>query len=229
MADEILPSVSVILPVYNSGRFLREAIESVLGQSHPHFELIVVDGGSTDDSREIAEGFGGRLRYFRTGRDNVSIAKNFGIMQARHGLVAFMSGDDLWERDKLEKQARVVAMGYSICVCRLRYFLHPGCKWPANFPERLREGDHAGYICETLFLRKEVFALVGFFNETLATAEDVDWYSRARQAGVTIIEIPEVLLRKRVHDRNISLTQKNTQADLLRALRENIHRKGVTP
>ena len=113
-----------------------------------------------------------------------------------------------------------------VCVCRLRYFLHAGCEWPGNFPARLREGEHAGYICETLFLRREVFARVGFFDETLATAEDVDWYSRARQAGIVIAEIPEVLLRKRVHDRNISLTQAGIQGDLLRALRGSIRRKG---
>jgi glycosyltransferase involved in cell wall biosynthesis len=226
-----LPAVSVILPVYNGGRFLRDAVESVLRQTHPQLELIVVDGGSTDDTRKIAESFGCRLRYFFTGRDNVSIAKNFGIARAAHPWISFMSGDDVWEPEKLGKQAGLLMANpaISICVCRLRYFLERGCDWPGNFPKKLRDGEHTGYICETLFLRREVFAQVGLFDETLATAEDVDWFARARKAGFAIGEVPAVLLHKRVHDRNISLTGAGAQSDLMRALRGNILRKGGAP
>ena len=225
--DANFPAVSVIMPVYNTGRFLREAIESVIQQSHPRFELIVVDGESTDDTRQIAESFGDRLRYFPTTRDNVSVAKNFAIPLARHPVISFMSGDDVWHAKKLEKQASLLMSNpeISICVCRLRYFLDPSCQWPRNFPGKLKEGEHTGYICETLFLRREVFAQVGLFDETLATAEDVDWFARARSAGLTIGEVPEMLLRKRVHDRNISLTQAGIQSDLMRALLRSVRRK----
>jgi len=221
------PALSVILPVYNGEEFLRAAIESVLAQEGVRPELIVVDGASTDGTGAIAAGFGDRLRYFRTERDNVSSAKNFGIAQARHALIAFMSGDDLWAAQKLEKQRRwlMAHPAAAGCVCRLRYFLHEGCRWPANFPERLRSGEPAGFICETLLCRREIFDRVGLFDEKFATAEDVDWYSRARDAGEEIAVVPEVLLHKRVHERNISLIMPGIQGDLIRALHGSIRRK----
>ncbi|MGB8354526.1 MAG: glycosyltransferase [Chthoniobacteraceae bacterium] len=222
--EDSLPSVSVVMPVYNAARFIREAIESVLAQTHPRVELIVVDGASTDGTGPVAAGYAGRLRYYCTGRDNVSIAKNFGIARALHPCIAFMSGDDAWHPEKLERQAGMLGADplLSACVCKLRYFLETGCDWPASFPERLRQGDVTGYICETLLARREVFERVGVFDESLTTAEDVDWYARARRAGLVIGEEPGVLLRKRVHDRNISITDAQASGNLLRVLRGNI-------
>jgi len=228
----MLPPVSVIMPVYNSARFLREAIESVLAQDYPELELIIIDGASTDGTEAIAGSFGRRLAYYRTERDNVSIAKNFGIGKARHGIIAFMSGDDAWLPQKLAMQAGLLVSQpeCAIAICRFRYFLHEGCAWPANFPERLRTGDHTGRICETLVCRREAFAQAGLFDERLETAEDVDWYARAQHAGLAVGEVPEVLLHKRVHDRNISLTSPSGRNDLMRALGESIRRKkAATP
>lgn len=230
-AAENLPPVSVILPVYNSGRFLHAAIESVLAQTLLEFELIIVDGGSTDGTGEIARGFGGRVRHFGTGRDNVSIAKNFGLNHAQHDIIAFMSGDDLWLPDKLEKQVRSIAthQGAAISICRIRYFLHEGHEWPASFPERLRTGEHTARICETLVCNRDAFERIGPFEETLQTAEDVDWFARAQHLEVPIEEIPEVLVHKGVHDQNTSIVSSSARADLMRALGGSIRRKKTTP
>jgi glycosyltransferase involved in cell wall biosynthesis len=227
MMNEHFPAVSVILPVYNGERFLRAAIESVLNQEQVRVELIVVDGDSTDGTGAISASFEDRLRYFRTVRDNVSIAKNFGIPKARHPLIAFMSSDDFWLPLKLQKQIAWMTSnpGVDMVVCQMRYFLHEGFAWPENFPRRLQDQEPVGLLPEGLLCRKEVFDRVGVFDPTLTTAEDVDWFARARERGEKIGVAPEVLLLKGVHDRNTSLTSPDIRSDLFRALRGSVRRK----
>jgi glycosyltransferase involved in cell wall biosynthesis len=97
--------VSVIIPSYNSGRFLAESIESVLAQTLPPQEVIVVDDGSTDDTPAVAAHFEGRIVYHRQANRGVSAARNAGIERATGNWLAFLDADDLWEPEKLERVA----------------------------------------------------------------------------------------------------------------------------
>ena len=99
-----LPLVSVIVPNYNYGRYLGGAIESVLAQSYPETEIIVVDDGSTDDSLNVLHRYEGRLRWMRQERQGVSTARNRGAQESRGELLAFLDADDLWHPKKLERQ-----------------------------------------------------------------------------------------------------------------------------
>ena len=92
-ADE---TVSVVIPCYNAAPWLRETIESVLAQTHPVLEVIVVDDGSTDQSAEIAESFGPCVRVVRQSNQGESIARNNGIDLARGDWIAFIDADDIW-------------------------------------------------------------------------------------------------------------------------------------
>lgn len=223
------PAVSVVMPVYNGGDFLRASIESVLAQKGVRVELIIVDGASTDGSADIAKSFGDRVRYFLNTRDTLAIAKNFGIARASHPLIAFMASDDLWPEDKLEKQARwlMANPGAAVCGCHMRHFLHKGCAtWPSNFVVNPPEAELVALIPETLLCRREVFDRVGGYDETfMKSADDVDWINRARHAGEKIGILPEVLLRKGVHGGNVTYSRPGVQGDLLRALHGGIRRK----
>jgi glycosyltransferase involved in cell wall biosynthesis len=97
-------TVSVVIPCYNGGRFLRETLESVLQQTHPALEVIVVDDGSTDDSAAIAESYGPPVRVIRQQNQGESVARNRGIDEARGEWVAFLDADDVWISEKLERQ-----------------------------------------------------------------------------------------------------------------------------
>jgi glycosyltransferase involved in cell wall biosynthesis len=98
------PTVSVVIPCYNGSRFLRETLASVLRQTEPVREVLVVDDGSTDGSADIAESFGPPVRVIRQANAGESTARNRGVEEARGDWVAFLDADDVWEPHKLERQ-----------------------------------------------------------------------------------------------------------------------------
>src|SRR6266536_3462505 len=98
------PPVSVILPVYNGARFLRDAVESVRRQRYEPLETIIVDDGSTDETREIATGFPGEVSYVRQENAGPPAARNTGLRLARGTLIGFLDADDVWTDDKLALQ-----------------------------------------------------------------------------------------------------------------------------
>lgn len=96
--------VSIILPLYKSEEFIAETVRTVLAQTYPHFELIVIDDGSPDNSAEVVRGFGDeRIRIFERANSGACRSRNFGIAQARGDFIAFIDHDDHWDPRKLEK------------------------------------------------------------------------------------------------------------------------------
>lgn len=109
------PSVSTIIPCYNGAEFLAETLESVLQQTYPAHEIIVVDDGSTDDSAAIAESFGSPVRVVRQENRGESVARNRGIDEASGDWIAFLDADDIWKPRKLERQVSQIECGV-VCV-----------------------------------------------------------------------------------------------------------------
>ena len=98
------PLVSVIIPAYNSADFIDEALKSVFDQTYKDLEIIVVDDGSTDDTRAVLEKYGDRVNYHYQDNNGPASARNRGIKLARGKYIAFLDADDLWLPTKLEKQ-----------------------------------------------------------------------------------------------------------------------------
>jgi glycosyltransferase involved in cell wall biosynthesis len=220
------PMVSVIIAVRNGERFLRSAIESVLAQTYRPFEIAVIDGHSDDQTAAIAGSFPEARVVPQAGR-GVADAYNLGIESAKTDFIAFLSYDDLWTPDKLSVQMSYLIAHPEIAytIARIKFFLEDEKSIPAGFRPELLEGDHIGRIMETLVARKQVFDLVGKFDTSLSTAEDVDWYSRAADKGVPMAIMPYVLLHKRVHDANLSIQTLTNNQNLLKTLRRSIERK----
>jgi len=102
------PPVSVIIPTYNRASWLRGAIDSVLDQTFADFELIVVDDGSTDNTKEIVADYGDKIRYFYQPNKGPSAARNTGIGQAKADLICFLDSDDRWIKNKLQTQVEFI-------------------------------------------------------------------------------------------------------------------------
>lgn len=103
--------VSVIMPSYNTGSFIAESIQSVINQTYPKWELIIVDDCSTDDSVEIIKGFhDSRIKLFHNGQNSgAAISRNYALREAQGKWIAFLDSDDIWVPEKLEKQLKFMA------------------------------------------------------------------------------------------------------------------------
>ncbi|MCM8782638.1 MAG: glycosyltransferase family 2 protein, partial [Candidatus Omnitrophica bacterium] len=99
-----MSKVNIIIPTYNRSLFLCKAIESILAQTFNDFEIIVVDDGSTDNTRSVLEKYGYPIRYLYQQKQGRSEARNTGIKIAKGEYIAFLDDDDIWMPDKLEKQ-----------------------------------------------------------------------------------------------------------------------------
>jgi len=220
------PLVSVILAVKNGERYLEEAIESVRRSTYRPIEIILVDGRSTDDTARIAGSFN-EIRYILQKEDGVADAYNIGIDEARGEFVAFISCDDIWDADKLKLQIGHLLAHPEIeyVIAKVEFFLQKGCVIPAGFRRELLDSPRVAYIMETLAARKRLFKRIGKFDTSYPIAEDVDWYSRAKDMNIPMALIPEVLVYKRVHDKNISCNTVLNNQQLLRALKQSLDRK----
>lgn len=216
----------MILAVKNGERFLEAAIQSIIDQDYRPIEILVVDGKSIDNTPQIAKSFPAG-RYIKQSGDGVSDAYNLGIHESRGEFLAFLSHDDIWAPGKLTAQVNFLNLHQEIqyTIGHLKYFLEPGCQPPKGFKMGLLEINPIGRIMETLVVRKSLFARIGLFDTNLQTAEDVDWFARADDDNIPYAVLPEVLLHKRIHDKNISLSGRGNDRYLLTALRRSVERK----
>ncbi len=212
-----MPKVSVAIPTYNYARFLGEAIQSVLDQTFEDFELIIVDDGSTDSTREVVMSFkDGRIKYIYQKNRGVSAARNTGITASVGEYVAFLDADDMWLPQKLALQVKAMDSAPRAGVVYTdHYHFDPrtGLVTRTSFQNRKRPPPR-GRVLEqfiesflgtpsTLLIRRDVFAQVGMFDETLKGCEDDDMLFRMASRFEFEV-VPEPLIKKRMHASQIT-------------------------
>lgn len=201
------PVASVIIPVFNGARFLREALDSVATQEVGPLEVLVVDDGSTDESVAIAEASGARVLKQEHG--GVARARNVAIAAATTPVFSFLDQDDVWHRAKLRLQlAALERQPEAVSLTRQDFFLEPPLAAPPAWFARpeLIGVPHPGWAPSCTVFRREVFARVGPYDERLAQASDSDWIARAKELGIVFHVLDEVLVRRRIHGANDSAT-----------------------
>lgn len=219
-----LPFLSVIIPVFNRENYLREALDSVLGQTRPVDEIIVVDDGSTDRSAEVARSYGGVVRCVSQANQGIGGARNTGIALAQGELIALLDSDDLWMKNKLERQCAALAERPELdaVFCRMKPLLSPEIK-PGEIPA-FDESERDALSASSLLARRKVFVETGPFETDLRRGEFVSWFGRAREHGVRFAVLPEVLLHRRVHAGN-SVHEDATKIDYVRLLKRQLDRR----
>jgi len=219
-------SVSVILIVKNGAEHIADALESVHQSTIQPLEVLVVDGGSTDDTVSIAQGYP-TVRVVEQQSTGIPNAYNEGIAAARGDLIAFISHDDQWLPGKLDAQVPFMEARPELLlsVTHIQHYMEEGVERPAHIRPELLEKPVPGFLMETLLARPEVFDRVGGFNADFAVSEDTDWYARVKDAGIEIGVLPETFTRKRVHGGNASMTNPDLSKLLLKAMRASIQRK----
>ena len=204
------PLVSIVLPVFNTERYVRASIESLLQQTYPNIEIICINDGSTDDSLAVLQSFGSLIQIIDLPNNGgIATARNAGIAVARGAFIAFADADDLWEPHKLTAQMDqfLADAELSISFCMLQNFLSPDLSDEMKQSRYCPPDPVRGYISGTAVIKRSVFDTVGLLNPSYRVGEFIDWMSRATDAGFTQSLVPEVLYLRRVHATNTTGNQ----------------------
>ena len=205
-----MQKVSVVVPTYNYGRFIGEAIESVFRQTHPVVEVVVVDDGSTDGTEATVSEFGIAVRYISQKNAGVCEARNRGVAESSGEFIAFLDADDIWEPTKIEKQLAKFAENPEIGLvhCAMREFHSE-----TGETIRLHSDGQEGWVADELLLwerpavnvsgssvmvSRKAFDAVNGFDPRMKVGEDWDFcYRVARRFRVGFVD--ELLVNYRSH------------------------------
>ena len=195
--------VSVVIPTYNRKHTLTRAIESILSQTIKPLEIIIVDDGSNDGTREWIKEKYPFIKYLNQNNSGVSASRNRGIFSANGNWIAFLDSDDEWTPEKLERQLSILSSDKEAVFC------HTNEIWIRNgtrVNQMRKHEKYGGYIFEkcldmcrispsSSIIKKEVFDHIGYFDESLIVCEDYDLWLRI-SAHYKILFLDQPLIKK---------------------------------
>lgn len=206
------PLVSIIIPTYNRGWILKEAINSVLAQDFTDFELIVVNDGSTDKTQDILNTYNEDIRALRQNNQGVSAARNAGIASALGRFIAFLDSDDLWLPKKLSTQIDFFKSNRDALICQTdEIWIRNGVRVNPKKRHKKFSGDlfkRSLSLClispSAVMIKRSLFEEVGVFDETLPACEDYDlWLRISCRYPVHLIKTP-LIIKRGGHDDQLS-------------------------
>lgn len=208
--EDINPLVSIITPSYNQGEFIRKTIESVLNQSYPNVEYILVDGGSTDDTIAVLEDYGDRFKWVSETDRGQSHAINKGFAWSNGEIRGYLNSDDVLEKDAIEK---VVTFFSDNPNCDMVYGRAYYIDEHDNITGMYKTDDYSFTrlmqdcnICQpAAFWRTSAADIIGEFDENLVMAMDYDYWLKLGKAGLIIHHIPDILASSRLHPNSKTL------------------------
>ncbi len=219
-----LPSISVITPSLNSGKFIRATIDSVLSQNYPHLTYRVVDGGSTDNTDEILRSFGNRLDWVSEPDDGQAAAINKGWQKTDGEIIAWLNADDIYLSNTLGDVGRYFQKHPEVDI------IFGACDYISAAGDVLRpyptaHFDRRTFICNAInfipqpatFIRRSVLEKIGWLDETLSFVFDFDYWLRA-SLDHKIVFVEHKLAAMRLHQDSKSTTAfGHFGAELIRA------------
>lgn len=229
------PLVSVIIPMYNAAKTIQETIESVIAQTYRNLEILVIDDGSTDRSAEIVTSLQKRhpyITYTYQKNAGVSAARNLGLEQAQGDYVAFLDADDIWQRDKLEKQLRrLTDTGYPACYSGYSWINEEGQPIGRQKNLTYAEGkilldylklkNFASIV--TWLVRKDILEANNIaFTLGKSFAEDVEFFIKV-MALIPVCAVKADLTRYRIRQQSLSSFSVENQLTEIKTWESVIH------
>ena len=220
------PLISVVVVTYNRAQFLKDALDSIKRQTFKDYEIILVDDGSTDNTKEIVEMYEG-IRYIYQEHSCISKARNTALKAAKGKWIATLDSDDLWKKDKLRKQIDYVRTHPD---CRIVFTLFRNF---TDIPEDKLDGQQQtllqtviDWCLPTALIDISLFDEIGQFDEAMEFSEDTDWIFRLKFYRINVEHcVDEVLYLRRIHTSNISTSQKDVYDEELRKIVIDAYRK----
>ncbi|MDT9600474.1 glycosyltransferase family 2 protein [Sphingosinicella rhizophila] len=217
--------VSLVIPCFNGGPYLSEALASARGQLRPADEIVLVDDGSTDGSAAAAAADGG-IHYHRQNREGMSAARNRGVALARGDVIAFLDADDLWTAGSLALRLALLndVAEPDYVFGAVDQFYSPDL--PAAKRAALSASSQiAGRLAGAMLIRRAAWERVGPLDPSLKAGEMVDWVARAAARKLVSRATNEIVLQRRIHAANSVHQHDDYRADHLRALRNAVRLK----
>lgn len=225
-------SITVIMPTLNSEQFITQALVSVESQEVSNLKTLVIDGGSSDATRSLAEEFPSVQVIDEPGCSLVA-AWNIGLKRAASHFIAWLDSDDVWEPNALRSHLETLAKSpESVGSVGKVQFRLDGAEAPSGFRPDLADRVITAYMPGTTLITHATARAMGPFSENLGSAADIAWFARLR-GNYMLATNPETVLSKRIHPGELSLKAMESgqySAHLLRAVREHLqagtHRSG---
>ncbi len=219
--------ISVIVPVYNGENFISESLESISAQTYKNVEVIVVDDGSTDNSRRIVENIEIPTRYYYQQNMGAGAARNCGADKANGEFIAFLDQDDYWFPTKLEKQISILGTKPEMeaAIGLIKNIPQRDWKCALENRESLATNSLVGMVPSVMLLRRESFYRIGQFETASKIGEVVDWIVRAKEKNLHIETLQELLVLRRIHTNNHGIVHRGFQKDYLHVLKKSIDRR----
>lgn len=238
--------MTVVVPAYNASRFLADTLQSAVTQTYANVSIVVIDDGSTDDTRDIALGFASRypdLRVISTPNGGVAAARNRGTEEADGRFVAYLDADDLWHPTKLEKQVAALAAcpagsGWTSCYALYRQIDSDGlliCNGPEDQPSGDLFAAHLLHNCvgngSNLMVERDAALAVGGFDSAFAQrglggVEDLDFQLKLLETG-KMAAIHEYLVGYRCYPGNMSSAHRAMGLGLVKVIDTHSHNAKV--
>jgi len=229
----IKPQASVIIPTYNRGWIIKEAIDSVLAQDYTGFELIIVDDGSTDHTSDVLDSYGDDIKVLFQKNKGVSAARNRGIAEASGKFIAFLDSDDLWLPQKLTVQMEFFNQTPDALICQTEeVWIRNGLR--VNPKKRHKKPSGMIFkpsleLClvspSAVMIQRSLFDRVGKFDEALPACEDYDlWLRISCRFPVHLIDTP-LIIKRGGHDDQLS-SRAGLDRFRIKAI-ENIIKSGI--
>lgn len=205
--------VSIIVPAYNAGSFIKETLESAINQDYVPIEIIVIDDGSTDDTVNVVKSFGDSVTLIQNNHQGSAIARNTGIKISNGDYLVFLDADDLLTASSIKSRINALENNPDIQLA----FGHQQYFYDDHMDNTLRKNLEAQYgdktvpaeIISTLMLSRNDFLKIGYFEVNQNLHDFLGWYGSARDYGFKPMVVDDVVIKRRIHNNNLSRNQGN--------------------
>lgn len=221
------PLVTAAIPVRDGETYLAEAIESVLGQTRPCDQLIVVDNGSSDRSAEVAAGFGPRVEIVEEPCPGIGAARNAALRVARGDFLAFLDADDVWEAEKtaLQLAAFEAEPGLQLAFGHVRQFVSPDLAAGEAESIRVPAAPQPGLYIGAMLARRTAVEAIGPWPEDVRVSDGLSFLLRARELGLAQAMLGPTVTLRRVHGANHSIHNRDERGEFARHLKRSLDRR----
>lgn len=220
-------SVDVVIPVYNGAKYFPDCIRSIFMQTFTPTNIIIIDDGSEDNTPEVAQSWGSRVRYHRVPHGGLPYARNQGILRSTSEFIAFVDSDDIWTPEKLEVQIATTerAAQPSMIFGHVQQFISDDLTPEEASEIKCDRTPLRGLFSSTLLIRRSDCDRVGPFDESIQTGEFIEWCSRAIDIGIKTIVVPEVVCHRRLHRNNLGRGGASTHLNYVRMIKAVLDRR----